>query len=241
VQQKYRAGKSYHDVLTILILSKWKFFFLLFYCFAWPAVGDNSLFISFEEKYKNWEDYISTPEISCSSSIAKVYENKYFREIASMGLSAIPLIVEKTKSNYLIGSAITIIAKVQFRTKFDKKNDSISFVDFPELNSSGRKVYLNWWRDIHPNTKRYFDSFYADWHLAMLTKSPEAREKSLRLMSLGVDALPFLIQKIESGEIDSVPFVSALTNGEIKLSTSGIDCVSWWAKNNAHWAIPNGR
>ena len=170
------------------------------------------------------------------SECGPFFRLKEFQDIIDLGLPAIPAIVELTEKNAFLSAAIKRIAKLRLREKYI--GHTKIFPDFQEI-----KILLHtpryWWSEIRPNIRFHFDRFYAAWKEAKRTGAEDLPEKFKNVACLGVDVLPFLVEKISQGDTELTELISYLTDGEVRSAATPEECKSWWEENHAKWTIPS--
>jgi hypothetical protein len=215
-------------------------------CSTRITLAEETVRQQFERKYNAWKDYISRPPVSFSSTASTRYECDQYREIIKMGIPAIPYIIEKVSEDRWIGAAINKIMKMDFHAKYNKDKNLIEFPDLPEYKSN-ENIYLYWWKEGRRQTPQRFEKLYTEWKsLKKQGKGKEAKEKIQKMQDLGIDAMPNFIEKISKDNVDLIPTLEYLTDGEVNqkeikvLSTNKAKskhCVDWWNKNKDKWTI----
>jgi len=127
---------------------------------------------------------------------------------------------------YHYGKAIATIVKMKLKYK------ELSDVQF-------------WsdWRQKGPQfTEQRFDTIYSKWKNEKETGRPTyvVRKQFLKMVDLGIPALPFMIEKVQQDETDLIPAISILTGGKLKDTSTRAECLNWWNKNKQKWLIPFG-
>ena len=180
-----------------------------------------------------WKESIKTPPGFATRSGRP--NTPEFYEILKMGTPVVPFIIEKLEKNpedYLLEVAVRRITKKGFDAN-----------KWPPGQKGGAitaaKLYVSWWREDRKHTREHFDQIYSEWKQYKAQK--REKEIQLKLKSfkfLGIDALPFLIEKINGGDLDLMQIIEYLTNRKIKKTTTIPDLNAWWEKNKEKWTLP---
>ncbi len=205
------------------------------------SIAEENIREQFEEKYKAWNEYISRPELKIQSRATTHFTCPQFQEIVKLGVPALPYIADKieTVNDQLLWKAIGEIAKVKIHGKYSVEKNMLIFPDFPDLKPR-EDVYLYWYRSGRKQTPQRFESLFQEWKtLQSQGKAKEAKDKYQKIKDLGVDALPYMVKKIEDGDVALIPAISELTDGELNKSAKQSECTSWWQKNKDKWTLPS--
>jgi len=212
--------------------------------------------------YTEWTQYriqlMVDPEIGLSSRIEpyarKAYAHQSFHAIIKLGPQVVPYI-------FAIGDielipAVEKICKVHIHRQFIRdpvvipgKDVQITFEEFPEILTELRnwrwgKEWLLWWLEGEKRTPKWFTNRYGKWLAAKQQgNAQEAQAMYQRLLNIGIAAIPFWLEKLQSEQDQSIKeeiikALSYLTDGEIKLNMSPQDCLDWWKANKERWTIP---
>lgn len=150
---------------------------------------------------------------------------------------------------FAVNICIEKMTKVEIVTAIAKnEKHSITFPDFPELGTIQLikgdpyiKAWRHWFKIAGKElTRKGFESKYNDWKKLKVKHSKEhdaVKYLKRKIAQLGIAALPYLIEKIEAGEIDLIDIVSGLTDGEVKREASKSEVLKWWEKNKEKWTI----
>ncbi len=202
--------------------------------------SEESIERQFEAKYQAWRVYISTPELMIQSKATSHFTCPQFQEIVKLGVPALPYIANKmeTTNDQFLWKAIEKIARVKIRGEYDKRKNMVVFPDFPNLRPN-EDVYLYWYRSGRKQTPQRFESLYQERKILQSQgKAKEAQDKYQKIKDLGIDALPYIMQKIQQGDKDLIPLVSYLTDNTVKADASAAECLGWWKENKNKWIIP---
>lgn len=195
----------------------------------------------FEIKYQAWKEYISRPEITVQSIAGERFECTQFQEIVKLGLPVLPYIIRKMEENpdeRLLWKAIEEITKVKIRGKYYKQKNVFIFPNFPDWKPR-ENVYLYWREKGRKQTPEQLEISFTNWkYLKKQGKEEEARKKYQKIKDLGIATLPYVMEKIQQGEIELIPIVSYLTDDAVKKDLTPSECVEWWNKNKDKWILP---
>ncbi len=227
-----------------------------FYSKQQISAADIALFSRLVDEW--WEYVLNEPSISLSSRTEPYVENEYFQKIIDMGPPVLPLIAKNMEDRGLLGACM-----------YDAFLN-ISKRWFSDEERGGRFVKVNaliWWKTGRGDTKNQFNDRYQSWknnagnpprgwkdivddngRLPYQDLSHDPELQAYRsLLALGIDALPYAIEKIEKGNIDLWDVVDYWTDSKItddfNAETSGAGdkipfVSSWWNKNKDYWLLP---
>ena len=206
----------------------------------------------FEERYVEWQKFLDEKlplEIKVKSSFHEslLYANEPFRKIIEIGVPVLPYIIVKIREDRTLCHALFKITRWRYhieRQGLDPSEYVWIVEEFPELQQRNGppnrvELWLYWWREGRKKTPHQFDSLYNEWkQLKESGDSEKAGEAYMNIYRLGIIALPFIIEKIESGDTALIPLIAMLTTGEIKRDATIKECVEWWQNNKEKWYIP---
>ena len=229
-----RAGSINRDKSTMQIKQQQRGGWLAILAFGLASIlygAEESLQTMFEAKYQAWRQWrTANPFASIVSA------NAPFDNIVALGPRALPFIVQKIQHNpddVHLEWAIRRITKMEFY--------------LPEWPTNGRpdshwacKMILQWWKEGRKETAGKFSAGYAQ-YLAVRAqgKEVEAQTEIGRIRSLGIAALPHIMEKIQTDNGDLVKLVSQLTDRAVSPDAKPADCLEWWAKNKEKWLLPD--
>ena len=208
----------------------------LIICLIRPLHAQQNIDNIFEAKYQAWIEFCSSAGVKFLSHAGPTFTCNEFKEIVKLGLPALPYIAKKLEQDHLLWKAIEDIAKVKIRGIYDKKTSEVVFPDFPEVKQ-GEDHYLYWWKEGHKLTKIKFDELYSKWKKAKEINDVDSEKYYQSMINLGLPVIPFMISKINDGDIEFVAAISQLTDGELKNDTSPLACRDWWNNNKERWTI----
>ncbi|MBN1803650.1 MAG: hypothetical protein JW837_00225 [Sedimentisphaerales bacterium] len=187
-------------------------------------VKQNDIAIVFEDNYKKWKDFCKSPTVMVSSEISTRLNSPYYRNIVEIGPSAIPYIVQKSKEdpdfNWL-GWAWAEITRIT-----------------PTKNKHWESIE-NWWKGGRKQARERFESLYQKWKDDKANgKSLDADKMKKSIQALGIETLPFLIDKVKQGDTEWVEVISKLTAGKLDKNAYIFQCIEWWEKDKENWLIP---
>ena len=68
--------------------------------------------------------------------------------------------------------------------------------------------------------------------------SVEADKTKKAIRALGIEALPYLIEKVKKGDAELVEVVSELTGGKVERNATIRQSLDWWKQDKENWLIP---
>jgi hypothetical protein len=149
-----------------------------------------------------------------------------------------------------VSRAMKKMTKYQLKIEFNSVNNMVTIPDYPELGivqyeeGKSKYVFREIWSRWYQNGKSLFEKKYKDKYNEYIetkqdpSQLEEARSYTRRdIISLGVPALPMIIQKIEQGEINLISLVAELTNNEISKDADQAEVLQWWKENKERWII----
>ena len=208
------------------------FLILLFNMGASGDVTEIDLKAKFNQLYDEWKEW------RCQNTVASTSTTSLpFLKIQKLDPRAIPFIMEKLendKGDYELEIAILLITKKNFeREEWSIGTYGDSF--------TARKLYIEWWNNGRKQTKSKFTPLYSRWKECKKAEDrTETSRISGKLVRLGIDILPFLVEKIKSGDLEAVILISEITSGEVKNDMTGSQVVDWWKTHRDRWTIPEG-
>jgi hypothetical protein len=210
-----------------------------------PAIGA-SVDQEFERLYQEWQaSRRQIVGISSDMDVNAVFKNNpAWRKIVDLGVEAVPVIMEKMKTDPHVSAALLEITKWRYHINRTGTpgNHVWTVEEFPDVHQTkGPPLDLieRWWVEFRPQVPQRFAALYEEYNsLKDQGKKEEAEEKLLRIKDLGIDALPLLIDKIQQGDTSLIPAVAYLTDKKVPESASSSECVSWWAANKAKLTLP---
>jgi len=181
-----------------------------------------------QKRLEAWGKYLD--EHPTSSSLTG---NKYYRNIIDLGMPALPYLMEKIeKGNWALSGAVGKITKKRFE-EYERPKD------YAGDSKSYAKVVIQWWPKGRKLTPQHFGQRYSQWkNLKGEGKEDEAKKKSEEIRSLGIAALPVMVEKVKEGEKELIPLISKLTDGQVDPNASPSQCFAWWQDNKEKWLIP---
>lgn len=199
--------------------------------FAAAAFGqDADVKARFESEYQAWKTIVE----GSSSSLS--HFNPHLYEIAKMGIPVLPLLIDKMERkgfdrDFLLGKAFGLITMKEFPRE-----------DWPpgKLAGSHAKaaMYINWWHSGIKNTSKDFNRYYQEWKSALAETNREKADKNLRyITALGIAAMPFMIEKIEEGDLELIKVISYLSHSLLSVNASKYECLKWWDEKKEKYII----
>ncbi len=163
--------------------------------------------------------------------------------LAGIGdLRALKSIMEVASDEDIDGLALHTclqkMTKVKFSFETSIKRRDISIKAFPELDTAKlgtdfyKKVWQHWYKVGKSWTAQQFEKRYQ-----ARKKAPKNTKYKPRLDTLGIPALPFMIEKVKLGENAFIPLISRLVDQELPKDATHQQCLEWWEKNKHKWLI----
>ncbi|MBR4613447.1 MAG: hypothetical protein IKO40_12120 [Kiritimatiellae bacterium] len=189
---------------------------------------ETSISHKFEVQYCAWKKWVANHPLASTYTT-----NEPFFAIVNLGVSAIPLIVEKIETNkddFHLGSAIGLIAKRKFgRDEWPegKLGDSIA----------ASEMYVKWWKYGRHKTEMRFEELLSEWHHSVTKGNAHKTQEILREISdLGIPVLPYLVVQLNENP-ELIPVFLYLSEAPLELPASAKDCVQWWNENKANFEV----
>jgi hypothetical protein len=197
-------------------------------CFGEQPVHIRKIFY---DGYKKWISYIQKPEMEGSSGTN--YYNEGMPDIIALGLPVVPIILE-TMHWYAENETDSYVFHLQYALHQITK---VNFNSSLQGNVRGLSKKYNtdwemWYRNSEKYTKNEFEINMAAWRGSKHEESSDLRKEVIqRITNIGILVLPYLIKEIQNGEIELIPIVSTLSNGEVVFNVTVEQCTLWWEKN----------
>jgi len=194
----------------------------------------------FEERYQALQEYLASGEAGARDPLLTGKGIKLYWGIIKLGPPALPYIIEKIEQgDWRLGGCVLMISKKRFYRS-----------DYADVRAYGDAIttagmYVEWWHEGRKDTVEQFETLYQQWKdLRGQGQDEGAADKYERIRGLGIAALPYIIKKVEQGDVDLIPLVSRLTSGAggapdaISSTASAAECLDWWNKNKQRWTLP---
>ncbi len=164
--------------------------------------------------------------------------------------SAVSSIISVASNKDLFTLDVHQCLKYITRTEFEVKreNNNYKIVQFPEAGegkySDIYKILWQYWlKNGDKYAKEQFDKYYPEWKTALKNK-PDAKSRheglQERMLKGGISALPYIIDKIETGDEELIKSVKKITNGSgnsLDKDAGWEDCLNWWKENKDKWSM----
>ncbi|NLW49353.1 MAG: hypothetical protein GXY85_00735, partial [Candidatus Brocadiaceae bacterium] len=210
--------------------------------------GSDSSAREFEVRYREWRQEMeeAAPNTVMWTSPPD-YAGPARDRIATMGLSAVPIAVERADEPWVtsVFEWITRWHSHGERRKPQGEDRLWVFPEFPDISYGPydppdvRLILWRWWEEADVLVPRLFAERYRLWKESVAEGSPEQAARRLqRLRELGVWALPLMIEKVREGDGDLIASVSYLTDGALPADATPRECLDWWEANREHWTVP---
>lgn len=161
------------------------------------------------------------PQAAMSSSPYSYIDNANYKSIINLGSEALPILVDQidqSKENglreYILSIATEEIAKVDLKKNKSEWSTAKEFT----------KVWKTHLKQIPTNVND-------------IVASNESNDKKIQeLVVLGTPAIPFIMDKIEQGNVELFPSLDQLLRGNnIKMDTVITDKTDWVKKNKSQF------
>jgi hypothetical protein len=208
-------------------------------CLVGSLNAQESVEMQFETRFQSWKEFCLRPEVMALSDAGPRFTCNEFKEIVALGLPALPYIAKKMEQDpdeRLLWKAIEVIAKVKILGEYDRRTNKVVFPYFPKLKPS-EDPYLYWWREGHKLTQNRFNELYSIWKQLNESNNEEADKIYQKMINLGLPVLPLMIEKLENGDKNLIPAISNLTDSEISVDASAIECITSWNSIRGKWTI----
>ena len=193
--------------------------------------AEESRQVTFEAKYRAWRQWRHEHPFA-----SIVNANPPFGDIVALGPCALPFIVQKIEQrqdDVFLERAIRLIAKTQV-ARSEWPTNALGDSNF------SAKWCVQWWKEGRKETGRKFASGYAQYHaMRAQGKKAEAQTEIGRIRSLGIAALPYIMEKMSTDNGDLAKLVSQLTDRAVSPDAKTAECLEWWAKNKEKWLLPD--
>ena len=203
-------------------------------------VKDEDMEAEFATRYEAWKKWIA--ELKFPKEHLELMSGgpgREYMEIVKLGPRAVPYIIAKMESNgaadfdfdYDLESAAYLIT----RKRFPRRAWPEGTYDDPRTCA---RMYIKWWNEERKDTPRVFAELYAKWKALGDAGDRGAARKILEeITMLGIDVLPFVMERIEAGEEEMVT-VASWMRGLKKQPGGGEAVLKWWRENRADLTLP---
>ena len=106
------------------------------------------------------------------------------------------------------------------------------------------KRYVKWWKEGRKETPAIFDRYCSDYESAVKEKNEVvSKELLMKIKRLGIDVLPYMVEKMKEGNEYLTPIFIDLTsrkdsNKNLKSTATKEECLKWWEENREDWLLP---
>lgn len=208
------------------------------------AIGDPQLKSKFDSSYHLWLIALSKWQKD-NPSLRDVPVLPEMQSIIDMGSSIVPQLIAKMQDPSItidqvrcLNAAMYLITWKRF-TKTDWPTGT--FAD-PKVKA---QLYINWWKNDRKSAAQRFQSFYSDWEPAyrgqeLVCQSDKWKSGLSGMWNMGIEAVPFIIEKIKAGDSRLAWMVSAMIpEAYLNERPTGDAVLSWWAKNQNKYKLPS--
>jgi hypothetical protein len=195
---------------------------------------DDDLRAELESRIEAWEAWM---ENTHSSELTGCEE---FGSLVELGVEAVPLLIERIRSAPRQSTMLVTVVQFITQSSFDVgdayEKDGGQYA--PPVFAAHRCV--TWWQKERSATPERFEELYSNWLLWRRAGDLDEAKRARYLMaySLGLDALPFLIEKIRNGDEAAIVVVSALARGGVRETDTVENILRWWEENHDEFTLP---
>ncbi|MFW6119210.1 MAG: hypothetical protein ACOC7S_02645 [Planctomycetota bacterium] len=177
----------------------------------------------FKENLPALCEHVRSPRVLTSSSMVDRRDCGAYRRIIAVGPRVVPHIVQQLLTEPENNTAVRSILSIAWM-------ETSGFVTAPDVNPWYRTSVEEWWQGGQQLTEGRFDQAYAEGDLEAIR-------------SLGVAALPRIMEKLEGGDHRMLNVVQGVTVGKANLegespAERAASCLAWWEANRKWWSIP---
>jgi len=211
------------------------------------AYSRENINVDFEKEYQNWLALINMPEIYLSSISTLRTDNDEFRKIIQLGLPVVPLLINKIKQKSVnsqwLPFAVVSILKMKIDTIFNKNLNKFIYIDYPNFDNKENFI-LYWWDEGRKETSSIFNKYCAVYEAAVKENGKDvSKELLMKIKGLGIDALPYIVEKMKGGYEYLIPVFIDLTTVKdseknLKETSTKEECFKWWEENKEDWLLP---
>jgi hypothetical protein len=190
---------------------------------------------SIQQEYN--EEYSRIKELASENSIGdkrqEIWEHQY--NIVKLGPAVLPYIIESLEkyNDVYLGDPLLMITWKRFDRSEYENPDAYGSVH------ATNELHIKWWKEGRRNTSEKFEMRYKKWKdLKKAGKTKEAEDQKLNIRHLGIDALPQMMERIESGDSELIPLVSSVTRDDLPSTSSITQATDWWRQRKSFWQLP---
>ena len=221
------------------------------YAAAWAADAPGHA-ADFEKHYAAWKAHCTRHGVS--SRVDDYLDSPDYRAIVEMGPSALPLIIEKSRTDAAfrwLGWAHQAITRVhqdpgyypwcgESVTDWSAAEPSRSLARFEELAAQWERQRADGAALLWSQEHTLLDERH---RAANVRKETELGKTYRSISALGIVVLPAVIDKIRAGKTDYLYLADELTQGNAEFWGKTADeqvkhCLDWWEQNKQDWLIP---
>jgi len=190
----------------------------------------------FNKEYQEWKDWVDN-----SKMVTPNFKSPKLKKIINLGVQVLPYIFDEIQkgtdiySKYIL-EAVPYISRKQFEIE---KWEGKFGLDF-----KAKELYLHWWKEGRKETPSIFNKYCTDYEAAIKDKREEdSKELLMRIKRLGIDVLPYMIEKLKNENEYLVPVFIELTtvkdsDKNLKETATKEECLKWWEENKENWLLP---
>lgn len=165
----------------------------------------------------------------------------YLLEMSDLGVSAVPLIIEKLKSipnnNHHQSFLQLVLINITGRSDFDWAKVHNNNLEHFEAKLTD--FYENWWYHGRKDTPKQFQEAYANWkNVKEGGESKEIEMALYKIRGMGFIVFPFVLEKIKQGDVELIAVINFWSRRFNELKDASVEeCIEWCEKNKEKWYI----
>lgn len=173
-------------------------------------------------------------------------KKNYLLEMSDLGVSAVPLIIEKLKSipNQIPAQDFLQIVLWNITGKNDFDWAKVHNNNLDHFEAKLTEFYENWWYHGRKDAPKQFQEAYANWKKVKEGGESKEIERALyKIREMGFIVLPFVLEKIKQGDVELISVIHFWTRLFNELKDASVEqCIEWCEKNKEKWyiEIPKG-
>jgi len=223
----------------------------------------------FLASYRAWFRNVTNFGNRSDINLGWMHEVPEYRAMVDMGIGILPYAIEQVREDrraLVLWDLIHDLTHTEYNQVFPPFKSGLSN---EQQGERARQALLQWWEGGAARAKQQFDGAIAEWDRLRDTKSGRtilfstdsmlyyegfvttlapketpAGKAYRELYELGAPVLPYLVERIETGDVQLVPAFQKITAGKFappdwqtrEERIAGVK--QWWEANRAHWLVP---
>lgn len=184
-----------------------------------------------------WKAYIHTHRGAC---VVPILPEEV--RLLKMGKTIIPAIIDIFEQDAIDGKL-----SQNERQRLITMERMITWKGFQPVNNKSRslseqmQLIVKWWNEDRKNTPAILNGMYTKWDIAVkANKDTDAYASLEEIRYMGIEALPFIMDKIKGGDHRLLNFVRELARNDSIGDNPSLDTVLlWWEKNKDRLTLPD--